>query len=75
VVNPEAADPLAFFRSRLFCNQLQAVQTQRVYEFDYYGLVNPGTLEKMRAACEQLAQVLGRGATMRSSQASYDKTA
>ncbi len=75
VVNPEAADPLAFFRSRPFWNQLQAVQTQRVYGFDYYGLVNPGTLEKIRAACEQLAQVLGREATMRSSQVSYDKTA
>ncbi|MFS8859914.1 ABC transporter substrate-binding protein [Synechococcus sp. H60.1] len=75
VVNPEAADPLVFFRARPFWNQLKAVQTQRVYGFDYYGLVNPGTLDKIRAACEQLAQVLGREATMRSSQVSYDKTA
>jgi len=58
VVNPEAADPLAFFRSRPFWNRLQAVQTGKVYGFDYYGLVNPGTLEKIRAACEQLARVL-----------------
>jgi len=49
---------LAFFRSRPFWNRLQAVQTGKVYGFDYYGLVNPGTLEKIRAACEQLARVL-----------------
>ncbi|MEN9231190.1 MAG: ABC transporter substrate-binding protein, partial [Thermostichus sp. DG02_5_bins_236] len=61
VVNPEAADPLAFFRSRPFWNQLQAVQTERVYAFDYYGLVNPGSLDKIRATCEQLAQVLSGG--------------
>lgn len=61
VVNPEAADPLAFFQSRPFWDQLQAVQTKRVYGFDYYGLVNPGSLEKIKVACEQLAQVLQAG--------------
>ncbi|MCF2970364.1 ABC transporter substrate-binding protein [Synechococcus sp. Nb3U1] len=61
VVNPEASDPLAFFQSRPFWNQLQAVQTKRVYGFDYYGLVNPGSLEKIKVACEQLAQVLRGG--------------
>ncbi|MEN9261307.1 MAG: ABC transporter substrate-binding protein [Thermostichus sp. HHBFW_bins_43] len=57
VVNPEAADPMAFFRSRPFWGQLQAVKTERVYGFDYYGLVNPGSLEKIKMACEQLAAV------------------
>jgi iron complex transport system substrate-binding protein len=61
VVNPEAADPLEFFQSRPFWDQLQAVQTKRVYGFDYYGLVNPGSLEKIRAACEQLARIFLEG--------------
>ncbi|MCJ2543081.1 ABC transporter substrate-binding protein [Thermostichus vulcanus] len=61
VVNPEAADPLAFFQSRPFWDQLQAVQTQRVYGFDYYGLVNPGSLDKIKVTCERLAQVFGSG--------------
>ncbi len=58
VVNPEAEDPVSYFRSRPFWNQLQAVKNEQVYAFDYYGIVNPGTLEKIAAACVQLQDIL-----------------
>lgn len=58
VVNPESEDPVADFQSRSFWNQLQAVKNERVYPFDYYGMVNPGTLNKIAAVCEKLSDVL-----------------
>ncbi len=58
VVNPEAEDPVANFRSRPFWNQLQAVKNEQVYAFDYYGIVNPGTLDKIAIACAQLWDIL-----------------
>lgn len=41
-----------------FWNQLQAVKNDRVYIFDYYGLVNPGSIEAIEKACQQLRQVI-----------------
>ncbi len=41
-----------------FWNQLQAVKNDRVYIFDYYGLVNPGSIEAIEKACKQLQQVI-----------------
>ncbi|PSB67641.1 iron ABC transporter substrate-binding protein, partial [filamentous cyanobacterium CCP1] len=41
-------------------SQLQAVQTNRVYEFDYYGLINPGSVETIEAACTTLREVLSQ---------------
>jgi iron complex transport system substrate-binding protein len=41
-----------------FWNQLQAVKNDRVYIFDYYGLVNPGSIEAIEKACQQLQQVI-----------------
>ncbi|MEN9206104.1 MAG: ABC transporter substrate-binding protein [Thermostichales cyanobacterium DRC_bins_46] len=58
LVNPEATDPQAYFQSRPFWRQLQAVHNQRVHIFDYYGIVNPGSWEKILAAVAKLSQVL-----------------
>jgi iron complex transport system substrate-binding protein len=39
-------------------NQLTAVQTGKVYEFDYYGLINPGSVQAIEKACNQLREIL-----------------
>lgn len=44
-------------KSAPFWNQLQAVKTDRVYVFDYFGLVNPGSIGAIKQACDQLQQV------------------
>lgn len=57
VVDPEQ-DPVVAFESEPFWSKLKATQNKRVYAFDYYGLVNPGSISKIEAACTQLQQVL-----------------
>jgi iron complex transport system substrate-binding protein len=37
-----------------FWGDLKAVQTGQVYVFEYYGLVNPGSLSSINQACQQL---------------------
>lgn len=46
------------FKSEPFWNQLKATKGDRVYVFDYYGLVNPGSIDKIEAACNQLKKAL-----------------
>ncbi|MGF1575481.1 MAG: ABC transporter substrate-binding protein [Cyanophyceae cyanobacterium] len=58
VVNPESEDPLSDFQSRSFWEQLQAVKNGQVYAFDYYEMVNPGSLDKISAACQRLNSLL-----------------
>jgi len=41
-----------------FWKQLQATQNNRVYVFDYYGLVNPGSINAIEKACQKLQQDL-----------------
>ncbi|MCF4967874.1 ABC transporter substrate-binding protein [Nostoc sp. CMAA1605] len=41
-----------------FWQKLQATQNNRVYVFDYYGLVNPGSIDAIEKACRQLQQNL-----------------
>ncbi|GAB4218653.1 MAG: ABC transporter substrate-binding protein [Synechococcales cyanobacterium] len=58
LVNPENPDPQTTFQERPFWRQLRAVQNQRVHVLDYYGLVNPGSWEKVLAAVEQLQKIV-----------------
>lgn len=44
-------------KSEPFWSDLKAVQTDQVQVFDYYGLVNPGSLSSINQACEQLAEM------------------
>jgi iron complex transport system substrate-binding protein len=44
-------------KSAPFWNKLKAVSSDRVYVFDYYGLVNPGSIDAIEKACQQLKQV------------------
>ncbi|WP_231295557.1 ABC transporter substrate-binding protein [Gloeocapsa sp. PCC 7428] len=47
-----------FFKSQSFWKQLNAAKNNRVYTFDYYGLVNPGSIDAIEKTCEQLRQAL-----------------
>ncbi|MDX2230893.1 MAG: hypothetical protein NW220_14735 [Leptolyngbyaceae cyanobacterium bins.349] len=40
-----------------FWNKLDAVTRDRVYTFDYFGLVNPGSLGAIEKTCQQLQQI------------------
>ncbi|MEA5616874.1 ABC transporter substrate-binding protein [Cronbergia sp. UHCC 0137] len=53
VVNAEST-LLDSLKKETFWQQLQATKNNRVYVFDYYGLVNPGSLNAIEKACQQL---------------------
>lgn len=55
--NSEAA-LLDSLKKEAFWQQLQATKNNRVYVFDYYGLVNPGSIDAIEKVCQQLKQVL-----------------
>ncbi|GAB1542358.1 ABC transporter substrate-binding protein [Scytonema sp. NUACC21] len=57
VVSPQPG-LLQSFKSEPFWNQLKATKNNRVYEFDYYGLVNPGSIDAIEKACQQLKVAL-----------------
>lgn len=57
VVNTEQTNAEQF-KSEPFWNKLKATQNKQVYVFDYYGLVNPGSLDKIEEACTRLREVL-----------------
>jgi len=40
-----------------FWGDLQATQTEAVYTFDYFGLVNPGSIASIEQTCDQLSQL------------------
>ena len=41
-----------------FWRELQATQDERVYAFDYFGLVNPGSIASIEQTCSQLSAQL-----------------
>ncbi|BAT52242.1 Periplasmic binding protein [Nostoc sp. NIES-3756] len=51
-------DVLNEFKKQGFWQKLEAAKNNRVYVFDYYGLVNPGSIDAIKKACEQLKQDL-----------------
>ncbi|KAM3097218.1 ABC transporter substrate-binding protein [Phormidesmis sp. 146-12] len=48
------------FKSEPFWSKLKATQNNRVYTFDYYGLVNPGSIDAIEKACTQLQQIFSQ---------------
>jgi iron complex transport system substrate-binding protein len=44
------------FKSAPFWKDLKAVKTNQVYKFDYYGLVNAGSIAAIEQACNRLQQ-------------------
>ncbi|WP_193199329.1 ABC transporter substrate-binding protein [Nostoc sp. MG11] len=57
--NSEAA-LLDSLKKEAFWQQLQATKNNRVYVFDYFGLVNPGSIDAIEKACQQLKQALSK---------------
>nr|WP_026100209.1 ABC transporter substrate-binding protein [Fortiea contorta] len=45
-------------KKEAFWQQLQATKNNRVYAFDYYGLVNAGSIDAIEKACQKLKQAL-----------------
>ena len=45
------------FKSQPFWNQLKAVKNNQVYVFEYYGLVNPGSVDAIEKASLQLQEI------------------
>jgi iron complex transport system substrate-binding protein len=62
LVNPpqgnSEAGLLDSLKKEAFWKQLKATKNNRVYVFDYFGLVNPGSIDAIEKACRQLKQVL-----------------
>lgn len=62
VINPPQGDSkttvLEAFKKEAFWQQLKATKNNRVYNFSYYGLVNPGSIDAIEKACQQLNQDL-----------------
>lgn len=48
---------IAQLKTAPFWNKLDAVTRDRVYTFDYFGLVNPGSISAIEKTCQQLQQV------------------
>ncbi|MGJ3249486.1 MAG: ABC transporter substrate-binding protein [Elainellaceae cyanobacterium] len=53
-------DTLKQFEANPFWQELKATQTGNVHLFDYYGLINPGSLQSIEATCEKLSQLAPR---------------
>ncbi|MEL7035774.1 MAG: ABC transporter substrate-binding protein [Cyanobacteria bacterium J06592_8] len=60
VIDPGQAGILEQFQNDPFWGKLQASTTEQVYAFDYYGLVNPGSLETIEQACDRLSKILSQ---------------
>ncbi|MBG1264330.1 ABC transporter substrate-binding protein [Nostoc commune] len=62
LVNPPQGNSetalLDSLKKEAFWQQLQATKNNRVYVFDYFGLVNPGSIDAIQKACQQLKQAL-----------------
>ncbi len=44
-------------KAKPFWQELKATKNNRIYKFDYYGLINPGSIDAIENACNQLKQV------------------
>jgi len=48
---------LSQFRSINIWNKLEAVKNNKIYTFDYYGLINAGGLKAINKACQKLSSI------------------
>lgn len=54
IVDPSREGILEQLKTEPFWQNLKATETNQVYVFDYYGLVNPGSLDKIKTTSKQL---------------------
>lgn len=47
-------DMKELFLSKSYSSNLKAVKNDNVYSFNYYGLINPGSMESINNACDKL---------------------
>lgn len=57
IVVDTGEDLLTQLKADAFWGELDATQGDRVYSFNYFGLINPGSLASIEATCAQLAQL------------------
>lgn len=57
IVDPAREGILEQLKQEDFWSELNAVKRDRIYTFDYYGLVNPGSMAKVKDTLTQLAQL------------------
>ncbi|MBF2062981.1 MAG: ABC transporter substrate-binding protein [Calothrix sp. C42_A2020_038] len=50
------------FQQESFWSKLEATKNNRVYVFDYYGLINAGTIDAIEKACKQLKDIFDQSA-------------
>ena len=48
---------LSQYKSISIWNDLKAVKNNKIFTFDYYGLINPGGLEVINQACKKLSSI------------------
>lgn len=58
IVDPGQQGILEQFQKDAFWSNLQATTNDRIYTVDYYGLINPGSVAKIREACDRLSEIL-----------------
>lgn len=58
VVDPSRAGVINQLKSKSFWNKLKAAQNEQVYVFDYHGLVNPGSIDKIEETSDRLKKIL-----------------
>jgi iron complex transport system substrate-binding protein len=58
VVDPSRAGVINQLKSKSFWGKLRAAQNEQFYVFDYYGLVNPGSIDKIEETSNQLKKIL-----------------
>jgi len=58
VVDPSRTGVINQLKSKTFWGKLKAAQNEQVYIFDYYGLVNPGSIDKIEETSNQLKKIL-----------------
>ena len=50
-------DMKELFLSKSYSSNLKAVKNNNVFTFNYYGLINPGSIDSINAACEKLIEL------------------
>tara|TARA_Y100001968_G_C19404652_1_gene742970 strand:- start:235 stop:1116 length:882 start_codon:yes stop_codon:yes gene_type:complete len=50
-------DMKKLFLSKSYTSNLKAVENNNIFNFDYYGLINPGSIDSINNACEKLIEL------------------